>query len=255
MAKQMPERRAGHGGYVGEAPEGVLVLNGEAEKVVATVSPKSRAKPKKEVTGEPVQLERLVDIVATIPIIGLTPVIPHKWSEKSKMMMPGHPMNSTVKGKKGLRQPEVEAEGCLYRLADKSLGLPATAFKAAIVDACRFFAAPSMKECKLILFVEGEGSDQLVRVTKGELELREDTPRNANGSADLRYRYMIKDWAVVLKVRFTASSISAQSIVALVDAAGKCGVGDWRPSSPKSNTGTYGRFSVDFDNLNQDEIG
>src|SRR5262249_29159246 len=152
--------------------------------------------------SEPVNLERLKDVVAVVPIRGLTPVIPHKWSEKSKMLMPGHPNNATVKGKKGTRNPKEEADGCLYKLPDGRLGLPATAFKAAIVDACRFFSAPSMRECKLIIFIEGIGPDQLVPVECDEMILREDTPRNANGSADLRYRHMLVGWSATLRVRF-----------------------------------------------------
>jgi hypothetical protein len=184
---------------------------------------------KKATDGGAIELRRLEDLVIEVPVVGITPLIPHKWSEKAKMMMPGHPSSfEKVKEKKGVRKPEEEAEGCIYRLPDGRPGMPATAFKAA----------------KQLMHVIGEGPDQLVPV-EGEPVLREDTPRNSNGGADLRYRYMFVGWRAVLRIRYVPSSITAGSVVTLVDAAGRGGVGDWRPSAPKSATGTYGTWRVD----------
>ena len=202
--------------------------------------------------GGVIILRPLSDDVLHVPIVGLSPVIPHRWSEKSKAMMPGHPDAQQVKVKKGVRKPEEEADSCLYRLPDGRLGMPATAFKAAIIGACRFFDKPSMVEAKQLIFVVGEGPEQLVPI-EGEPVLREDTPRNSNGSADLRYRYALRNWKATLVIRFIASSISASSVVTLVDAAGRGGVGDWRPSSPKSSTGTFGTWRVPADEEGGDQ--
>jgi hypothetical protein len=191
-----------------------------------------------------ITLERLVDATILVPIKGLTPLIPHRWSEKAKGMMPGHPDGDALKKKKGIRKPQEEAEGCLYRLPDGRLGVPATAFKAAMISACRFYDKPSMTEAKLLFYVHGEGPEQLVEV-QGNLQLREDTPRNSNGSADLRYRYMITEWSTTLKISFPPSSISEGAVISIIDAAGRCGVCDWRPSAPKSFTGTFGTWRVD----------
>jgi hypothetical protein len=207
------------------------------------------AKKKVALTGSDqasaeIRLKRLVDITCEVAIVGLTPVIPHKWSQKSLQMMPGHPDKPLVSPKKGRRNPKEEAEACVYRLPNGKPGIPATAFKSAIIDACRFFDKPSMKEAKLWFYVIGEGPDQLVEI-KGKSILREDTPRNANGSADLRYRYAFDDWSATLRIRFPEVCTDADSVAALVDAAGRCGVGDWRPSAPKSNTGTFGTWRAD----------
>lgn len=204
------------------------------------------AKKKKEDTGT-IELTRLSETELDIPIRGTAPVIPHRWSEKSIRMMPGHPEKDTVKTKKELRNPEAEAEACLYKVEGKP-AIPATAFKAAMVGACRFFEKPSMVEAKQMFFVVGiadENGDQLVPLDFKEKALREDTPRNSNGNADLRYRYAIKEWSATLKVKFVPEIISPDSIVSLVDAAGRGGVGDWRPSAPKSYTGTFGTWRVD----------
>lgn len=200
-------------------------------------------------SGGTITLTRLQRDVLAVQIEGVTPVIPHRWSEKARRMMPGWvPMDGSVPGprtKEGPRTPREEAEACVYRLPDGRPGIPATAFKAAIVSACRFFKELPMVEAKLLFFVEGIGPDQLVPFEHdGEPVLREDTPRNANGGADLRYRYSFHPWRATLRVHYLPTSITPQSVLALVDAGGNGGVGDWRPSAPKSSTGTFGQFKV-----------
>ena len=198
---------------------------------------------KRKLIDSVIELDRLQDAVVQVTVQGLTPVIPHRWSEKAKRMMPGHPDKPTTKEAKAKREPKKEAEDCLYRLG-KKIALPATAFKAAMVDACRFFDQPSMVEAKQLIFIEGQGPEQLVEIS-GTKELHEDMPRNANGNADLRYRYYICDWSAKIRIRYVAKIITEESVIALLDAAGRGGVGDWRPSAPKSKTGTFGTWRVD----------
>lgn len=194
-----------------------------------------------EPTG--ITIERLGRETVEIPVIGISPVIPHKWSEKALRMMRDAQSGSKARAKKEPKIPKDEAEGSLYRLPDGRPGFPATGFKASIVGAARLFDGVTMTSLKSGLFVEGEGPDQLVPL-EGEMLLREDTPRNANGVADLRYRYQFFPWSVTLRVTFLPALMDVRSVYALVDAAGNGGVGDWRPSAPKSQTGTFGRFEV-----------
>lgn len=198
---------------------------------------------KKADATAPVVLRRLEDTGVDITIRGMTPVIPHKWSEKAKSLMPGAPGSEGTSPKKGERDPEAEAEACTYYLEDGRPGIPATAFKAAMVSACRFFDKPSMAEAKLMFHVDGEGPDQLVPI-EGKRTLREDTPRNANGGADLRYRYAYSDWSARLRIRFAEAAITPASVITLLDAAGRVGVGDWRPGAPRSSTGTFGTWRI-----------
>lgn len=196
---------------------------------------------KKADTG-PIVLKRLEDMEIEIPIEGITEVIPHAWSEKALRMMRDKQFGRP-KTKHEPKNPEEEAQMATYWLPNGEPGMPATAFKAATVEACRFFDKPSMTEARRMLFVVGEGPDQLVQI-KGPKRLREDTPRNAGGTVDLRYRYAYFPWTATLIVRFLPSQITPESVLALVDAGGRCGVGDWRPGAPKSNTGTFGTYRV-----------
>jgi hypothetical protein len=198
-----------------------------------------------------VQLRRLEEVTVPILVEGVTPVIPHRWSQKSIRMM-ADKQQQTGKGtvrKREPKNPDQEAEDSCYWLPSlegdgKDPALPAVSFKAAMVGACRFFEGMTMTQAKLLFYVEGEGPDQLVRLTFGEQVRREDTPRNAGGVPDLRYRYAFHPWSATVRVRYMPSMIDASSVVTLLDAAGHGGVGDWRPSSPKSTTGTFGQFRV-----------
>ena len=203
-------------------------------------------------TEAAVKLQRLEEATLEVPIVGVTPVIPHAWAEKAKSLMREKQMNPGVRPKKTPKDPTQDAHDATYWIDEPPVGSPekgtpgiqAAAFKAATVGACRFFEGLPMTKAKQLLFVVGQGADQLVPF-EGTPEFHEDTPRNADGTADLRHRYYWLDWRATLQVRFLPSVIDKESVLALVDAGGKLGVGDWRPSSPKSATGIYGQYRVE----------
>lgn len=188
-------------------------------------------------------LKRLERIVFEVPIIGTSPLIVNRWSEKAKAMMLAA-QQTTARARKEPKDPVANFEASQYRFEDGRHGFPATGFKAAIVHAARLFDGITQVQVKQTVLVVGEGPEQLVPIEFGDLTMREDTPRNASGVADLRYRAQYWPWATTLQVRTIAGQIDENSLIALVDAAGIGGVGEWRPTSPKSATGTFGTFEV-----------
>lgn len=212
--------------------------NGRGTKQTITI-----AAPTSEEVVSTITIQRLDRSIVEVPIIGVTPLIMHNWSAKSKRQMLDAQQTSTRK-KKEPRDPQADYEAAFYRLPDNEPGMPSVAFKAAIAEAARFYDGVTMQGMKTAVFVHGVGPDQLVPIV-GEVHMREDTPRNANGVADLRYRPMFWPWQATLVVEYLPTLLSADSVFNLVDAAGRCGVGDWRPSSPKSKSGTYGQWKVE----------
>lgn len=194
-------------------------------------------------TGNEISLRRLDRIVFEVPIIGTSPLIVNRWSEKAKTMMLAA-QQTAARPKKEPKDPVANFEASRYRLDDERDGFPSTAFKASIVHAARLFDGITQVQIKQTVIVLGEGTEQLVPLEYGEITMREDTPRNASGVADLRYRAQYWPWSAVLKVRTIGGQFDEKSVLALVDAAGIGGVGEWRPTSPKSATGTYGTFQV-----------
>jgi hypothetical protein len=193
-------------------------------------------------------LRRLQTNTIMVPIIGITPYIPHKWGEKAKTMMRAKQSGETMRGRRAPKEPDQEAvdasywlpdagavipipraygEGGQFEIGDRRPAIPASAFKAAMVGACRFFDGLPMTRAKALFFVEGDGGEQLVPLDFEIVEAHEDTPRNADGTADLRYRcYVLPEWRATLKVNFIGNVIDTGSVVSLADASGRLGVGD-----------------------------
>jgi hypothetical protein len=192
---------------------------------------------------EPITIQPLEIQTVEIPIIGETPLIQHRWSEKAKRMMLDA-QTGKARPKKEPKDPVGDFEQATYRMDDGRYGHPAPAFKAAIVEGAKLFDGLTMADLKRFLRVLGEGVDQLVEI-RGERQMFESPTRLKTGVADLRYRPIFNEWSAVLTLRYPRVMFPVlQSVIELVNAGGMAGVGEWRPSSPNSKTGMYGTFRV-----------
>jgi len=214
----------------------------------------------KTASGE-ITLQRIGRAMARVPVVGTTPLIVHKFSAKAQQAMLDKHMGKTVTREH--KDPEALFQGAQHFMEDGTPGLPAVAFKAAIVDAARFFPGSklTMVGLRRMVLVNGErGNDKLNRslLTRiygeyrddhAKLEpavavMRQDVARNDSGVADIRFRPEFDPWCAVLEVVYLKSIFTLETIVNLVDAAGINGVGEWRPASKESNTGSYGTWQV-----------
>jgi hypothetical protein len=192
------------------------------------------------ITIDPIPSETL-----TIPIVGTSPLIVHRFSEKSKRTM-----LENMQGKKKVkeaRNPQTDYDEAFYRLNDGTPGFPVLAFKLATVGAARFYQTLKMTELRQFLFFRGEMSSQcgqqLARID-GEPKMREDVVRLSMASTDLRYRPEFPEWRTELIVTYVSSCLSRDSVLSLVDAGGLgVGVGEWRPEKK----GDFGTYQIDPD--------
>src|SRR4051812_17217727 len=90
---------------------------------------------KAEKTNTAIVLPRMDIQKMTIRLVGDSPLICHKWSEKAKKEMLDKQMKR-AKPAKDAKDPEKDYEDSLYPHPDGGYGFPAVAFKAAAVDAC-----------------------------------------------------------------------------------------------------------------------
>lgn len=190
-----------------------------------------------------INLTRIYREELTVGIKGTAPLIVHRWSEKAKEMM-----LASQQGKKTPKQakdPQADYEASMYRLADGGHGFPVMAFKAATVKGGGRVFGKSVKMTELrqvfTFLADGIGTDgtQLARIS-GEPTMREDMVRVGMGTADIRYRAEYRDWSAMLRVEYVPSVIDRESVVALIDAGGTNGVGEWRPEK----SGSYGTYEV-----------
>lgn len=173
-----------------------------------------------------------------ITLVGDSPLISHKWSDKAKKEMLDKQMKK-AKTAKEAKDPEQDFRASLYVHPDGGYGFPAVAFKAAAVSACRFTDV-KMTEARGAFHVNGE----LAQIEGGEPVMREDMVRIAMGTADIRYRGEFREWRTTLTISYNASALSPAQIVNLMNLAGfGVGVGEWRPEKD----GPYGRFHVATD--------
>lgn len=189
-------------------------------------------------SNEEISIKPLNFQTIDLDIIGVTELITHKWSDKAKQMMLDKQMGKAVE-KRPKKDPQADYESSMYRLEDGTIVFPAAAFKAAIVGACRMFDGLPMTLAKQAIRVNGE----FVKID-GEPRMREDMVRLETGVADIRYRAGFPEWRTRISITFNANIITPEMLINLVEAAGFGGIGEWRPSSPKSATGSFGCFRV-----------
>ena len=195
-------------------------------------------------TTSTISLARIKREVAEIEIKGTAPLIVHRWSEKARQMM-----LDAQQGKKTPKEPkdpQVDFKTSQYVFEDGTHGFPIMAFKSATVKggARVFGKAVKMTELRQVFtfLADGIGTDgtQLARLTCSEPVIREDMVRVGMGTADIRYRAMYENWGALLRIEFVPSVIDLSSVVALVDAGGTNGVGEWRPEK----SGSFGTYEV-----------
>ena len=185
--------------------------------------------------SEAVKLAGLSVAGIKLRLVGTSPLIVHKWSEKAKRQMLDKQMKKASQGKEA-KDPEQDYREALYIRPDGSYGFPAVGFKAAAVRAGTY-CDMKMVFLRGAFHVEGD----LVRID-GEPRPREDMVRVGMGTADIRYRPEFPEWSTELEVTYNSRALAVEQIVNLFEVAGfAVGVGEWRPEKD----GQFGRFSVD----------
>jgi len=208
---------------------------------------------KKKEGTELVEIKPLNRQHITITLIGDSPLICHKWSEKAKKEMLDKQMKKAKKAKTA-KDPEQDYRESLYWLDDEgnmlnltpntdpakwkgNFGFPAIGIKAAFVSACRNIDGIPMTLARGALHINRE-----YIVIDGKPSMREDMVRLNGGTADIRYRGEFKKWKSKIDLIFNADVLSTEQIVNLFSVAGfAVGIGEWRPEK----NGTFGLFHIE----------
>lgn len=192
---------------------------------------------------------------ATVTIRGTSPLVLHKFSTKAKEMIIAT-QEAGQQARKGKKR-EAKDFNAVYEAARHKAsarfggwdGLPATAFRNAMISACRVVGF-KMTLAKLSVFCVADGYDDdgtpLVRITKGAPQMFLAPARNANASVDIRARpKWDAGWEAKVTLRWDADQFSATDIVNLLARVGmQVGVGEGRPDSRMSAGCGWGEFEV-----------
>jgi len=189
--------------------------------------------------------------ILPVRVEGTAPLMLHKFSEKMRKQIEA---KQTATDKTSAKRPPkdyaAEFNAARYRArAGNWDGIPAGAFRAAMIAACRRVDGLPMTQAKGAFFIIADGRDEtdgtpLIRID-GKAVHDTRPVRLESGVADLRNRPRYDSWACELKIQFDADLLSANDVVNLLSRAGATvGVGELRPQGPNSYGGDFGMFRV-----------
>ena len=190
--------------------------------------------------------------VATFRIIGTAPLVQAKFSQKAKeMMMATQAAGSQAKSKKVREAKDFDAtcDGSVHYSREGWVGIPAGAFRAAMISACRLVGF-KMTLAKLSLFIEADGFDRdegtpLVKLIAKKYRRVDMHVRNATGVIDIRSRPMWDEWEADVKVKYDADQFSLIDVSNLMARVGQqVGLCEGRPDSKSSAGMGWGTFRV-----------
>lgn len=194
-------------------------------------------------TSDTMEVMDLSTQTVTFHIMGRTPIILNRMSEKAKnqLLLPSGRKTAAEKKTSLKHNPSEEFRASPYTLPDGPtlLGHLSTAFKAAIRGAGVDIPGTTKAQLGRMLYVEGE-KVALYGVPK--LFMAVTRSADMNKTPDIRTRAILPEWACALRVTFVNPYLSAKTVGNLLAAAGLIqGVGDWRP---EKGSGNYGQFII-----------
>lgn len=190
---------------------------------------------------------------AAFEIEGTSPYVQNAFSAKAReTMKQTQEEGSTSKGRKKREPKDFAAlyEDSMHKTAKGKCGIPAPAFRSAMIDACRA-AGYAMTRAKIAVFVLADDIDAndgtpLVLITKGKPQHVEHCVRLKGNITDIRARAMWQPgWRAKVRVQFDASMLRLVDVGHLMVRAGmQVGIGEGRPSSKDSHGMGWGMFTV-----------
>lgn len=185
----------------------------------------------------------------TLKLVGDSPLIVHKWSEKAKKEMLDKQMGKAKKTKE-FKDPWMDYCSSMYWLTPMpenptqedinkaKFGFPTSALKAcAASGGYRSKVTKDKVSIYSAFFIHSEFFEII-----GAPNIREDMVVIAGGTADIRYRGEFKNWSTLIDVTYNRNSISAEQIVNLLNLGGfGVGIGEWRTEKG----GSFGSFHVE----------
>lgn len=184
-----------------------------------------------------------------ITLVGDSPLIVHRFSEKVKREMLDKQMKKATTKGRDAKNPAGDFIESLYWLsgeptehtmeafeaavkAGATFGFPSIAFKSSAVSAA--YRAGITKD-KMVgrgaFHIDGE----FVQID-GTPIMREDMVRLQGTTADIRHRGEFREWQTTFTIRYNAGVYSLEQIYNFFNLGGfACGVGEWRPEKDGNN--------------------
>lgn len=190
---------------------------------------------------------------AVFKITGVSPLVIHRFSAKTKLEM--KQKMETGKAASSRKNREAKATDDLYKESKYVSpagweGFHAAAIRCAMINACRLVNL-KMTLAKMSVFVEADGYDKvepqipLVRIY-GKSEKVESMARVETGQPYVCVRAMYKKWYANVKIRWDEDQLTLEDIANLLTRVGlQVGICEGRPYSKNSAGVGWGCFKID----------
>jgi hypothetical protein len=189
---------------------------------------------------------------ATVTIIGKAPYLQNRFSSDNRdKMMEAQKAGSAAKKTRKAKAPkdfEKVYRGSMHVSQDGWHGIPCTALRNAMIDACRL-TEMDMVRAKMCIFIVEQGLDKenlepLVKID-GKPQMHIERVKVGMGSTDLAARAMFVKWSSTFEITWDDDVFHAQDIMNLLSRAGwQVGIGAGRPFSKMSGGTGKGTFEV-----------
>jgi hypothetical protein len=185
-------------------------------------------------------------------IVGESPLVQARFSGKAMQAMMSKMAAGPQANKsraKDARDFNADFENAKHIGTDGKQGIPAGAFRQAMISACRLVGF-KMTLAKLSVFVEADTFDRVDGIPlvhfNGTPERMDAAVRNATGVADIRVRPMWRTWDAKVRIRFDEDQFSSTDVTNLLVRVGQqVGIGEGRPDSRESAGLGWGTFRVE----------
>jgi len=186
---------------------------------------------------------------AVFKIKGTAPLVQARFSKKAELMKKMSE-GGTARSKKErtARDFEQDMRDAMHVSSEGWQGIPAPAFRAAMISACRLVGF-KMTIAKLSVFVDADGLDamdgQPLVKFDGTPEQHTMHTRNATGVVDVRCRPMWREWSASVRIKYDADQFTLTDITNLMQRVGmQVGIGEGRPDSRASAGLGWGTFDL-----------
>lgn len=208
------------------------------------------AKPKAEtkVTITPPRMA-----TATVKIVGTAPYLQNKFSSANRdKMLETQKAGSAAKRTRKAKAPkdfEAVYRGSMHISQDGWHGIPCTALRNAMIDACKL-TEMDMIRAKMCIFIIAQGLDvenlePLIKID-GKPRMLIDRVKIGVASTDLAARAVFEKWTASFQVQWDDDVFKATDVVNLLARAGwQVGIGAGRPLSKTSGGTGKGTFRVE----------
>lgn len=181
-----------------------------------------------------------------LEIQGTADLIQNNFSQKSVEQMLRKHMGISVQ--REAKKPRECLEDATVRNTDGRVSISPACFKQAMLSSAGQLKSLKKTQLRTALFVVGSS----IPITFDKMIPRMDVTRTSgmNRAPDIRFRPAFQNWRARMCIEFS-DMLSVQTVVDLLNRAGKGGVGEWRPQ----RNGTFGTFKVSRHISDAKEIG